>query len=203
MPLQRTLHTQGLIAENLFSISFEKEALGNSYIYFGGYSQPKNSNITWYDLVTSGNNKNFWTLKSNALKYGSTSVGNISEVILDTGYSQIILPKKVFDAMIKAINKNCTQGASYWQCKCTSENSLDSFNIDLGDGRSISVKDTQWTTFDKSAGICYLFVTHWADSATTHAILGDSFLRGKTIIHDSKNMKIGFFSTAYEATSGG
>lgn len=67
------LFTQSLIPNNTFSIYYEKASLGNSYIYFGGYVAPKGgsiSNITFYNLVSSGSNAGLWALTGKTAKYG-------------------------------------------------------------------------------------------------------------------------------------
>lgn len=66
----------------MFSIYYESSSLGNSYVYFGGYATPKGqsaSNISWYNVVSTGSNSGLWTLSGSSVKYGSSGkLGNIT-----------------------------------------------------------------------------------------------------------------------------
>ena len=149
----------------MFSIYYESASLGNSYIYFGGYATPKGqsaSNISWYNVVSTGTNSGLWTLSGKSIKYGSSgTLGNVTQFVFDTGYSQIVLPKTVFTNMIKSINKNCTYSAStgYYMCTCNSASSMSDFVIVLGDGKEMKVPYKYWTAYDSSKKKCAIFVT--------------------------------------------
>jgi hypothetical protein len=119
------------------------------------------------------------------------SMGDIKNCILDTGTSLTYLPEAVLDELVWEIGW-CEEEEGIYFCEC--ESILDIMPIWINfNGEAVEMESKDFVIFDDKEKLCYLMLSYAEDDE--EVLLGDSFLRGKYIVHDVAGKQVGFSNT--------
>lgn len=178
---------QGKIPKNMFS-TFYDSVNGSSYLFFGDYETSKlTGNVTWFPIKDSG----YWDLYTTNIEYNGEGMGNFAEnksCTVDSGTSLAYFPKDMVESIMSSVG-GCKRDASgSVACKCKGLDSIKPLWVNFRDG-AIETQPQYWVHYKSDEGLCYLLINYLSSG---DCLLGDSFMRGKYIVHDVTNKKMAF-----------
>jgi Eukaryotic aspartyl protease len=170
------LFNANIIPKNMFSTYYDLKS-GSSYIYFGDYETAKlSTDVKWFPLQDTG----FWQIKTTDVQYNGKAIANMSSAIIDSGTSLSYFPKTVYQNLLSAIGGCDTTVDAVPTCKCSSVSDFKPFVVNFN-GTTVSTDPKYWVFYDSNKKNCVVYIGSTSDTA---ALLGDSFMRGKYIVHD-------------------
>lgn len=120
-------------------------------------------------------------------------MGSIGTVTVDSGTSLAYFPKSVVNSIVNEIG-NCQLSSTtgYYTCSCKGTSSIKSIWVNFN-GTAVEMQSNYWVAYDSSKSLCYLQIQSYGSG--TACLLGDSFMRGKYIVHDIAGKQMAFGNT--------
>lgn len=197
--LQDNLFTQGTISTEVLGVYFQDEsgsdtADANGELTLGGTDSSKfTGSITYTDRVGD-----YWGIDVTSVKFGSTSLGSISQAIVDTGTTLVYLPTSVYDKFLTASGGklDSTTGLVKFTTAPTSN-----LVFTIG-GATFTMTPTdylipkaQYSNLGISGSSFYSWINDGGDEVPD-AILGMYFLTNFYSVFDTTNDRVGLATAA-------
>jgi hypothetical protein len=189
------LFKQGIVSEDAFGVYYT-DTKNQSEITFGGFDKSRvkeRDDFTFLPLYDEFH----WAVELKRIKYGPFKELNISvsNAILDSGTSLVILPTSMFDNFKQVVSegRKCGTLRVYYGCLCQSKYDFDPMYFWLADYEyRMDQEHYIVETISNRQKFCY-FLVQGNDFKKTSIILGDAFLRGYYVFHDVTNREVGMF----------
>ncbi|NWZ30947.1 PEPA protein, partial [Asarcornis scutulata] len=183
-PVFDNMMSQGLVAEDLFSVYLSKDDKSGSFVLFGGIDPAYTTNgISWIPLSA----ETYWQITMERVFVGERSVACYfsCQAIVDTGTSLLAVPTLALKRIYKALGAN-----SEGEISCSAVSSLPDVAFKIN-GKKFTVPANAYVI--ESDGFCSLGF-EGMDTPTESGelwILGDVFIREYYVIFDRANNKVG------------
>ncbi|KAF5376361.1 hypothetical protein D9757_008680 [Collybiopsis confluens] len=196
------LLSQGTIAQKLVAISFEpttSEEVTNGELFFGGTDSSKFTGaITFVPKVGD-----FWGI-AQSVTYGSTTIVNNLQGIVDTGTTLLLLTTNSLNAYVKAAGAVLDNNTGLYRVTTAQFNALQNLNFNIG-GTTFSLTPNAQifprslnTDIGGVANDIYLIVGDLGPAeAGFDFINGYVFLERFYSVFDTTNNRVGFATTAF------
>ena len=177
-----------IIDSNIFTVYLANQNQ-TSYIEFGSY-KGNTSNVDWIPTI----GKAYWMIQMDYISYKNTPIVlSHSNGVLDTGSSVIGFPTNDFQTIIYSIKEQrqlfYLEDIGLYALKWVGVTEFYDLIVKIHNHTTrISVHEYLF----KEQDYWIIFIFDLGDSFN-FALLGDSFLRGNKIIHDSENDRVGMF----------
>lgn len=193
--LIRNLFLGGQIDNQMFSFKLLRESHSNddvtSEMVIGGYDNDSFiGNMSFYDVSS---NQNYWAIDLEKVFFNGGLIKNsVSQALIDTGTSILIIPTSefvIFYEMLKKNNNNCIIVNHVVKCACP-DGDISKFPdfIFVFNGVNYTLEPEYYVS--QSQHICYLYVGSLVSSGDLW-ILGDKFMHKYYTVFDGGNLKIG------------
>ncbi|CAI9166996.1 unnamed protein product [Rangifer tarandus platyrhynchus] len=187
IPIFDNLKNQGAISEPVFAFYLSKGNPEGSVVMFGGVDTSYyHGTLNWVPLIEAGR----WCVHMDRISMNRQVIAcnDGCEVIVDTGTSLILGPRRMVDNVLRLIGAK-PQGSEHY-VSCSAVNTLPSIDFTIN-GINYPVP-AQAYTIKGSDGNCYItFKQIPASTPRETWILGDVFLRLYFSVFDRGNDRIG------------
>nr|CAI9705243.1 unnamed protein product [Rangifer tarandus platyrhynchus] len=187
IPIFDNLKNQGAISEPVFAFYLSKGNPEGSVVMFGGVDTSYyHGTLNWVPLIEAGR----WCVHMDRISMNRQVIAcnDGCEVIVDTGTSLILGPRRMVDNVLRLIGAK-PQGSEHY-VSCSAVNTLPSIDFTIN-GINYPVP-AQAYTIKGSDGNCYItFKQIPANTPRETWILGDVFLRLYFSVFDRGNDRIG------------
>ena len=160
-----------------------------SYVEFGQHKGDL-KNVTWISLTDTS----YWMVYLNEFSYKNQRIPlQTTKAILDTGSSIIGLPsvdlKSVIDSLIEDRDLFYLDDIGYYGVECDNVNEF--YDLKIKIGRHV----TRISSNDYVLKLDEYCIFFFFDLGTkiNFILLGDTYLKGKQVIHDVENKRVGLF----------
>ncbi|NXI36000.1 PEPA protein, partial [Galbula dea] len=183
-PVFDNMMTEGLVAEDLFSVYLSNDEQSGSFVLFGGIDSSYTTNgIAWIPLSA----ETYWQITMDSVYIGGQPVACTQgcQAIVDTGTSLLVVPNSILGTLLASLGAN-----SNGQISCSAVSSLPDLVYYLN-GNAFPVPPSAYVI--ESEGQCALGL-EGMDVPTESGelwILGDVFIRQYYVIFNRANNMVG------------
>ncbi|KAH8356412.1 hypothetical protein KR084_012174 [Drosophila pseudotakahashii] len=179
-PFLELLCAKRLVEKCMFSVYFGRNG---GELLFGGFDKSKFEGKLHYVPISQWDS---WNLEVTKTKVGTKQIGGVSNAILDTGTSLILMPQDTYNNLLKVLSAKVQNGYSILSCE---RKSLPNINILIG-GKVFPLTSSEYLmelTVDRKK-LCVLAI---APINRGFWVLGDIFLGRYYTVYDATEKKIG------------
>ncbi|KAG2130765.1 aspartic peptidase domain-containing protein [Suillus bovinus] len=203
-----SLHSQGTIQREVFSISFEptnSQPVTNGELTFGETDAHKYTGAITYTPITTGQTaSNYWGIKE-SISYGSTTIMSSTDGIVDTGTTFIFIATDAYKKYKSATGGIPDSATGLLRVSSSQYKALKNLNFHIGGETYTLTPNAQlWpralNTYIGGASKAMYLVVSDIDSANGPGfdfVNGYPFLERFYSVFDATNSRIGFATTAY------
>ncbi|EDV43689.1 uncharacterized protein Dana_GF16403 [Drosophila ananassae] len=185
-PFLKLLCSQNLVEKCIFSVYLQQASANESKggeIIFGGFDESRFKGNLHFVPIT---NSNYWKLKISEVFVNSKKISGETDALLDTGTTQILMPQKTYDNLLKLLPFEMEGGNYILSCQ---SKIMPEVKLVIG-GKSFYLTPDDYlveANYGKRNGC----ITNFAPIKQNFWVLGDIFLWRYYTVFDATAKRIG------------